>query len=154
MFRTLALIVLVSFVGLGTSFGTAYWSAFRKNDGAEKAAPKIVQKKTRAINVPILAEGQVKGYVVAQFGYTAEEEALKSLPSAPDPLILDEAFRTTSYRCDITFNDDSSWTYEIQTELQVKGQPFDHHDTNTLQLIEPPRLNPLAVILKAGTDKK
>ena len=93
MFRTLALIVLVSFVGLGTSFGTAYWSAFRKNDGAEKAAPKIVQKKTRAINVPILAEGQVKGYVVAQFGYTAEEEALKSLPSAPDPLILDEAFR-------------------------------------------------------------
>jgi hypothetical protein len=67
---------------------------------------------------------------------------------------LDEAFRTTSYRCDITFNDDSSWTYEIQTELQVKGQPFDHHDTNTLQLIEPPRLNPLAVILKAGTDKK
>ena len=26
---------------------------------------------------------------------------------------LDEAFRTTSYRCDITFNDDGSWTYAI-----------------------------------------
>ena len=24
---------------------------------------------------------------------------------------LDEAFRTESYRCDITFNDDGSWTY-------------------------------------------
>jgi hypothetical protein len=63
---------------------------------------------------------------------------------------LDEASRTISYRCDITFNDDRSWTYSIQTELLVKGrdQPFDHHDTNTLKLVEAPTLNPLAVILK------
>jgi hypothetical protein len=62
---------------------------------------------------------------------------------------LDEAFRTTSYRCDIAFNDDGSWTYDIETELLVKGrdQPFDHHDTNTLKLVEAPTLNPLAIIL-------
>ena len=59
---------------------------------------------------------------------------------------LDQAFRTTSYRCDITFNDDGSWTYDIQTELQVRGQPFNHHDSNTLQRIEAPTLNPLALI--------
>ena len=35
---------------------------------------------------------------------------------------LDEAFRTTSYRCDIAFNDDGSWTYDIETELLVKGR--------------------------------
>ena len=39
---------------------------------------------------------------------------------------LDEAFRTTSYRCAITFNDDGSWTYNIQTMLVVRGKPFDH----------------------------
>jgi hypothetical protein len=68
---------------------------------------------------------------------------------------LDEAFRTTNYRCDITFNDDDSWTYNIQTELQVKGRerPFDHHDTNTLKLVEPPTLNPLALILNAGVKQ-
>ena len=68
---------------------------------------------------------------------------------------LDEAFRTTKYRCDITFNDDDSWTYNIQTELQVKGreQPFDHHDTNTLKLVEPPTLNPLALIFNAGVKQ-
>jgi hypothetical protein len=62
---------------------------------------------------------------------------------------LDEAFRTVSYRCDIAFNDNGSWTYDIKTELLVKGrdQPFDHHDTNTLLLVEAPTLNPLAVIL-------
>jgi hypothetical protein len=66
-----------------------------------------------------------------------------------------EAFRTTSYRCDITFNDDGSWTYDIQTELLVKGraQPFDHHDTNTLKLVEAPTLNPLALILNAGVNQ-
>ena len=68
---------------------------------------------------------------------------------------LDEAFRTTSYRCGITFNDDGSWTYDIQTELTVKGrdQPFNHHDTNTLQLVEAPGLNPLAAILQDGAKQ-
>ena len=63
---------------------------------------------------------------------------------------LDEAFRTTSYRCDITFNDDGSWTYNIETELLVKGrdQPFNHHDTNTLTLVEAATPNPLAVIMR------
>jgi len=67
---------------------------------------------------------------------------------------LDEAFRTTSYRCGIIFNDDGSWTYDIETELLVKGrdQPFNHHDTNTLQLVEAPTLNPLAVVLNARAD--
>lgn len=62
---------------------------------------------------------------------------------------LDEAFRTTSYRCEITFNDDGSWTYNIETTLLVKGRdkPFDHHDTNTLKLVEAPTLNPLVTIL-------
>jgi hypothetical protein len=68
---------------------------------------------------------------------------------------LDEAFRTTSYRCDITFNDDESWKYNIATELLIKGrnQPFDHHDTNTLKLVEAPTLNPLAAILNAGAKQ-
>ena len=59
---------------------------------------------------------------------------------------LDENFRTDSYRCDITFNDDGSWTYLIQTELFVRGAPFNHHDSNTLKLVEAPKPNPWAVI--------
>jgi Uncharacterized conserved protein len=63
---------------------------------------------------------------------------------------LDEAFRTDSYRCDITFNADGSWSYLIETKLLVKGQdrPFNHHDTNTLKRIEGPKLNPWAAIVK------
>jgi len=69
---------------------------------------------------------------------------------------LEEAFRTESYRCDITFNDDGSWTYLIETELLVKGRdlPFNHHDTNTLKLVGAAAPNPLAVILKDRAEKK
>ena len=69
---------------------------------------------------------------------------------------LDEAFRTESYRCGITFNADGSWTYLIETELMVKGrdQPFNHHDTNTLQRVGAPAPNPLAAILKDRAEKK
>jgi hypothetical protein len=59
---------------------------------------------------------------------------------------LDENFRTDSYRCDITFNDDGSWTYLIETELFVRGAAFNHHDSNTLKLVEAPKPNPWAII--------
>ena len=29
----------------------------------------------------------------------------------------------------------------------VRGAPFNHHDSNTLKLVAPPKLNPLAVIV-------
>ena len=69
---------------------------------------------------------------------------------------LEQAFRTDAYRCDITFNDDGSWTYLIQTELFVRGAPFNHRDTNTLKLVAPPKLNPLALIVNdraTGNEK-
>jgi hypothetical protein len=67
---------------------------------------------------------------------------------------LEQAFRTDNYRCDITFNDDGSWTYSIDTQLLVRGSPFNHHDTNTLTLVEAPALNPLAVILNDRSKRK
>ena len=66
---------------------------------------------------------------------------------------LDEAFRTDSYRIDITFNDDDSWTYLVQTELFVHGKPFNHHDTNTLKRAAGPTANPLAAILSQRAAK-
>jgi hypothetical protein len=67
---------------------------------------------------------------------------------------LEEAFRTDSYRIDITFNEDGSWTYLTDTELMVRGKPFNHHDTNTLKRIAEPVLNPLASILGERAARK
>ncbi|HVV33033.1 MAG TPA: heme-binding beta-barrel domain-containing protein [Vitreimonas sp.] len=58
---------------------------------------------------------------------------------------LEYAFRTESYRLEITFNDDGSWSYISDTMLLVRGQaePFRHRDVNRLTKIAEPEPNPL-----------
>ena len=109
---------------------------------------KLLRRGTRPVTIP-------RGQVLLALGFAKPDDKTISVTAKRGDTcygicsteFLDEAFRTTSYRCDITFNDDGSWTYDIQTELLVKGKPFDHHDTNTLKLVAAPVLNPLATIL-------
>lgn len=58
---------------------------------------------------------------------------------------LEYAFRTDSYRLEVTFNADGSWSYISDTMLAVRGQaePFRHRDRNTLTKIAEPQPNPL-----------
>jgi hypothetical protein len=59
---------------------------------------------------------------------------------------LEYAFRTDSYRLQITFNADGSWSYISDTMLQVRGraEPFRHRDVNTLLKVGEPAMNLLA----------
>ena len=58
---------------------------------------------------------------------------------------LEYAFRTDSYRIEITFNADGSWSYVSDTMLMVRGraEPFQHRDRNTLVKVAEPTPNPL-----------
>ncbi|GAA0300448.1 heme-binding beta-barrel domain-containing protein [Sphingomonas oligophenolica] len=64
---------------------------------------------------------------------------------------LEYAFRTDSYRIEIIFNPDGSWSYVTDTVLTVHGrtEPFMHRDRNTLHKVAEPQPNPLARILAA-----
>ena len=65
---------------------------------------------------------------------------------------LEKAFRTDSYRIEVEFHDDGSWSYVLDTMLQVHGQaePFLHRDTNRLTKVAEPAPNPLAVLSGAA----
>jgi hypothetical protein len=65
---------------------------------------------------------------------------------------LEHAFRTDSYRLEVTFNPDGSWSYISDTMLQVRGQPepFRHRDRNTLIKVGEPSPNLLASLAVAG----
>jgi hypothetical protein len=67
---------------------------------------------------------------------------------------LEYAFRTDSYRLEITFNPDGSWSYVSETMLKVRGQDalFPHRDVNTLVKIAEPKPNPL--MLRQGGKQK
>jgi len=64
---------------------------------------------------------------------------------------LEYAFQTDSYRIEITFNPDGSWSYVTDTVLTVHGRtaPFAHRDQNTLLRVSDPQPNPLARIVAA-----
>jgi hypothetical protein len=66
---------------------------------------------------------------------------------------VEYAFRTDSYRIEVTFNPDGSWSYVQDTMLSVRGQaePFAHRDRNTLIRTSEPVPNPLALIVAART---
>jgi hypothetical protein len=61
---------------------------------------------------------------------------------------LEHAFRTDAYRIEVTFQEDDSWSYVIETTLQVRGrtEPFIHRDVNRLHKIAEPKPNPLFAI--------
>src|SRR5258708_2551346 len=64
---------------------------------------------------------------------------------------LEYAFRTDSYRIEVAFNADRSWSYVTDTVVTVHGKtdPFAHRDQNTLMKIGEPQPNPLARIIAA-----
>lgn len=62
---------------------------------------------------------------------------------------LELAFRTDSYRIEVDFHDDGSWSYVQDTMLLVRGRDtlFAHRDRNHLTRLADPVPNPLAQIM-------
>jgi hypothetical protein len=62
---------------------------------------------------------------------------------------LEYAFRTDSYRLEVEFHADGSWSYVSDTMLMLRGrpEPFRHRDRNRLSRTSEPEPNPLMRIL-------
>ncbi len=94
MIRLVGSCAWVCVVGLASTYIAATWK-----NGADLSKPAAQQvdhlqhKQTQPISVPMIADGGVAGYVVAQFGYFVDPHALKDPSVPPDAFIMDEAFR-------------------------------------------------------------
>jgi hypothetical protein len=80
-------------ITLAAFYGTMTWKVAHSGPAATKDAVLLETQKTRVISVPIVADGTVQGYVVAQFSYVIDSKALKQVPVPPEVFVLDEAFR-------------------------------------------------------------
>ena len=87
--------IIAALAALGANFGMSSWrQAHPPGAAAEtKKEVKIEQRKTPTMNVPIVKEGAVQGYVIAQFVYTVDADAVKTLSLPPEAYLIDEAFR-------------------------------------------------------------
>jgi hypothetical protein len=81
-------------VTLGSSYGVIVWQAEQQQKtGAAPAKLPIEQVQTKKINVPVIANGTLKGYVLAQFVFHIDAAALKGMNVKPDIYLVDEAFK-------------------------------------------------------------
>jgi hypothetical protein len=88
-------------VSLGAAYGTITWKTQQKTHigGTEDPTVEIQQVQTKRINVPIISDGAVKGYVFAQFVFHVDGGAMKKMTIKPDIFLVDEAFKVI-YRGD------------------------------------------------------
>ncbi|HTC15168.1 MAG TPA: heme-binding beta-barrel domain-containing protein [Steroidobacteraceae bacterium] len=103
-----------------------------------------------------IPRGQV---AIAAGQATADAQQLVLTAKRGDPgygicsnAFLEYAFRTESYRIQVSFNADGSWSYVLETVLLVRGrsEPFVHRDTNTLVKVAEPTPNPLMLRQQAS----
>ncbi len=77
--------------GASIEIGAYLKTRAQTTPSAEAAASET--RKTKEINVPIIRDGGVKGFVVLQLSYVVDLVEAKKLPVEPDPFVIDEAFR-------------------------------------------------------------
>lgn len=120
-------------IALGSSYVAASWQAQSTVGPADAAADGLTglnYTKTDPINVPMILDGKVAGYVVAQFVYTADAAVQKRLSVPPDPFILDEAFRSIFGDASIDFThldrfDIAALTRKIREDVNARfGGPL------------------------------
>ena len=84
----------VCVITLAAAYGISQWVA----SGGRLMVRKdylegLEYEKTRMINVPMIVDGAVQGYIAAQFVVTVDAKTVRQLSVPPDPFVVHEAFR-------------------------------------------------------------
>ena len=110
----------LTLVALGSTFAAATYLS-RPEAKAATPAATLEHQKTRVLNVPVIADGVVQGFVSVQFVFTIDGTALKSLPVPPEVYVLDEAFRTIYADSSIDFKHLERYDIPKLTDRIVKA---------------------------------
>ena len=93
--------VWVCLVTLASCYAAVVWqtavpaSPVVRTEGSDpQQAAAVESVKTRMISVPVVGDGAIHGYVMAQFIFNVNVATAKRLPIKADMLLLDEAFKT------------------------------------------------------------
>ncbi|MGO8953127.1 MAG: hypothetical protein ACLPWS_22070 [Rhodomicrobium sp.] len=94
MIRNLIISIWIIFLTLASAyFGTEMQAGHAGPETAPDAkAPVLIALKS--MTVPVIADGAIQGYVLAQISVSAKPDLLKALPNPADLVLADEVFRT------------------------------------------------------------
>ena len=125
MIKILAVALWASLVSLLASSASGHWQAAREKSPLTANARSYEFHKTRVINVPVVSDGVLEGYVIVQFLYAIDARAADTLNVSPDAFLMDHAFRTLYGYPRLDFRhlekyDMSGLTAELKTVLNQK----------------------------------
>jgi hypothetical protein len=93
MIKVLVIGLWICAITLASSYTAASWKLEQVAQGRKDYLDGLNYEKTAPISVPILQNGELQGYVVAQFVFTADSRVLSKLSVPPHAFVVDEAFR-------------------------------------------------------------
>jgi len=80
-------------VTLASTYAAVLFKSRQAEASANAEPEKVIYEKTKPINVPMIANGKVQGYIVAEFSFTADLEDGRPSKLPIEAFILDEAFK-------------------------------------------------------------
>jgi len=93
MMRQLLIGMWVCLVTLLASYGGVYWTAGTPAKSADEPfLAGLEYRRIDPINVPMIIDGSVRGYVVAKLVFTADAGTLHKLPIDPQIFVTNAAF--------------------------------------------------------------
>jgi len=110
----------------------------------EPATGTVIHTLTIPRGQVVMAGGQAAADATRFELVATQGHAHYGISSAP---FLEHAFRTVEFRIEVTINPDSTWSYDEDTVMAIRGQTelFHHRDRNTLSKVAEPTPNPLAM---------
>ncbi len=104
MIKMLAMAVWAAVLAVLASSAAMQWQASRAAPHKAESVHEAYEfRKTKVINVPVVADGALQGYVIVQFTYSIDAKGAEKLNVSPDAFILDYAFRTLYGDPDLDF---------------------------------------------------
>lgn len=104
MTRLLLLGLWICGVTLASSHVAVLWRAGPQPAEETPFLEGLDYEETNAVSVPILANGIVQGYVVAQFVFTADAHTLRQMTVKPHAFVSDEAIRAIYSNAKVDFS--------------------------------------------------
>ncbi len=94
MIKTLAVAIWTIAMLVAGGYGAQYVMKTQAAKANVRPEDKAFEtRKSREINIPIIRDGVVKGYVVVQLNYVVDLEIAKKLQVPPEPFVVDETFQ-------------------------------------------------------------
>lgn len=96
MIRLLIIAIFAAAVAAAASYAGGQWRLSHQPGATDAAEVEHAYeyRKTKVINVPVIGDGALLGYVIAQFLYGLDVKQAEKLNVNVEAFVLDDAFRT------------------------------------------------------------